>query len=146
MTKKNDVKMRTVADQIKAIMIKMADKPMSETCAAIVKGVVTVKAPVNMARARAYYTTFVRENEAPGRVERTLKPTSAKLKPVKAPVVKTPKAPVDRVEQLKAAAKKAGIHKESAKVKKLESDKDQDDVLDLAAPSKLSLADLKNVL
>ena len=72
-------------------------------------------------RARAYFRTFVSEKKAPGTIPAKVK-AEKKAKPAKTPAKATPAtkaetkpAATDRIEALKAAAKKAGVHKETAK-------------------------------
>lgn len=137
MTAKN-TKKASAATQRNEIMTKMADKPMSVVVEYMAKNITmpTDGKPMGAARAKAYYTDGVKRLGLPGKVEA--------LTVVKAP--KAPKAPkvakpaVDRKEALKAAAKKAGIHRDSVAEALEGSDSDP---LNLGAPESLSLDDLK---
>jgi hypothetical protein len=141
MTKANDkVKVKSVVAMVVETMTKMADKPMAETVAKLAKIVGKNGSEIGVARARAYYRTAVTEGQAPGKVERATVPAKART-----PKVAKPKAPktgsAERKELLKAAAKKAGIHKDSV-AEALEGE----DVLGLGAPESLSMDDLKEIL
>jgi hypothetical protein len=142
MSKSNTTKPVTVVSQIVAIMEKMKDSPMAATVEVLATKVLAKNGkPIGAARARAYYRDLVNLGDAPGRVERAVKakaPKAPKAKVAKAPAVK---APADRKEVLKAAAKKAGIHADS-----IAAATGNDDPLGLAAPESLSMSDLKNIL
>ena len=132
----------TVVAQIVAMMNEMKDKPMAVTVEALATKILAKNgAPIGAARARAYYRDLVNQGLAPGKVERVVK-----AKAPKAPKVKATKAPADRKEALKAAAKRAGIHKDSVKEAKGELEVTGEDPLNLAAPENLSFDDLKNLL
>ena len=134
----------TVVAQIVAMMNEMKDKPMAVTVEALATKILAKNGnPIGAARARAYYRDLVNQELAPGKVERVVK-----AKAPKAPKVKATKAPADRKEALKAAAKRAGIHKDSVKEAKgeVESTPAGDDPLNLASPESLSFDDLKNLL
>ena len=135
----------TVVAQIVAMMNSMKDKPMAVTVEALATKILAKNGnPIGAARARAYYRDLVNQGLAPGKVERAVKATAAPK--AKAPKVKATKAPVDRKEALKAAAKRAGIHKDSVKEAKGELEVTGEDPLNLAAPESLSFDDLKNLL
>lgn len=142
MSKSNTTKPVTVVSQIVAIMEKMKDSPMAATVEVLATKVLAKNGkPIGAARARAYYRDLVNLGDAPGKVERAVKakaPKAPKAKVAKVPAVK---APADRKEVLKAAAKKAGIHKDS-----IAEVTGSDDPLGLAAPESLSMSDLKNIL
>ena len=132
----------TVVAQIVAMMNEMKDKPMAVTVEALATKILAKNGnPIGAARARAYYRDLVNQELAPGKVERVVK-----AKAPKAPKVKATKAPTDRKEALKAAAKRAGIHKDSVKEAKGEVEVTGEDPLNLAAPENLSFDDLKNLL
>lgn len=132
----------TVVSQIIAIMEKMKDSPMATTVEKLATTVMAKNGkPIGAARARAYYRDLVNLGDAPGKVERVVKakaPKAPKAKVAKVPAVK---APADRKDVLRAAAKKAGIHKDS-----IAEVGGNDDPLNLAAPESLSKDDLKNLL
>ena len=124
------------------IMNRMADKPMAEVVEYMAKNIImpTDGKPMGAARAKAYYVDGVKSKGLPGKVENLVVVKTPKAAKPKAP--KAAKAPVDRKEVLKAAAKRAGIHRESV----AEALQGTDDPLNLAPPESLSLADLKEIL
>lgn len=121
------------------IMTRMADKPMSVVVEYMAKNIImpTDGKPMGAARAKAYYVDGVKTKGLPGKVENLVV-----VKTPKAAAPKTPKAPSDRKDVLRAAAKRAGIHRESV----AEALQGTDDPLNLAPPESLSLADLKEIL
>ena len=134
MSKSNTTKAVTVVSQIIAIMEKMKDRPMAATVEKLANTVLAKNGKlIGAARARAYYRDLVNLGDAPGKVERAVRASGKKLP--------TPKAPADRKDVLRAAAKKAGIHKDS-----IAEVTGNDDPLGLAAPESLSMSDLKNLL
>ena len=129
----------TVVSQIVAIMEKMKDRPMAATVEKLANTVMAKNGTlIGVARARAYYRDLVNLGDAPGKVERAVRAKAPKAPKVKVPAVK---APADRKDVLRAAAKKAGIHKDS-----IAEVTGNDDPLGLAAPESLSMSDLKNIL
>ena len=142
-----DTKRGSTTQAVKDIMNANADKPMHETCALIAS-----QLSMTNSYARAWYRDFVKRGLAAGTIEKapTKTKTVTKRTATKA-VVKTVKPDGDRLDRLKAAAKKAGIHMDRAEKPVLNEDSESevrqsDDPLGLAAPDSLSLDDLKNVL
>lgn len=142
-----DTKRGSTTQAVKDIMNANGEKPMHETCAIIAKDL-----SMTMSYARAWYRDFAKRSLATGVVEKapTKAKTAVKRTATKA-VVKTVKPDADRLDRLKAAAKKAGIHLDAVEKPVLDEDSEpevrqSDDPLGLAAPDSLSLDDLKNVL
>lgn len=122
-----------------SIMNEMKDAPMAEVVKAFTTSVVNRKGtPFSVAEARTAYIYLVKNQKAPGVIEKL-----TVIKAPKAPKVEAPKA--DRKEALKKAAKKAGIHRDSVATE-LTSAEVSSDPLGLAAPEKLTLDDLREVL
>lgn len=124
------------------IMNEMKDQPMANVVKAFTESVKNRKGEFfSVAEARTAYIYLVKNEKAPGVIEKLVV-----LKEPKAPKApKEPKAPkADRKEALKAAAKKAGIHRDS--VADLSQAEVESDPLNLAAPEKLTMADLNKVL
>lgn len=126
------------------IMNRMADKPMSVVVEYMAKNIImpTDGKPMGAARAKAYYVDGVKTKGLPGKVENLVVVKTPKAAKPKATAPKTPKAPSDRKDVLRAAAKRAGLHRESV----AEALQGTDDPLNLAPPESLSLADLKEIL
>ena len=124
------------------IMTRMADRPMAEVVEYMAKNIImpTDGKPMGAARAKAYYIDGVKTKGLPGKVENLVVVKTPKAATPKAP--KVAKAPTDRKDVLKAAAKKAGIHRETI----AEALQGTDDPLNLAPPESLSLSDLKEIL
>ena len=132
----------TVVSQIVAIMEKMKDSPMAATVEKLATTVMAKNGkPIGAARARAYYRDLVNLGDAPGKVERAVKAPKAPRVKASGKKLPAPKAPADRKDVLRAAAKKAGIHKDS-----IAEATGGDDPLNLAAPESLTRDDLKNLL
>ena len=139
---------KSIGIEAKAVQImeSMKDRSMAETCQ-VMASTVYVKSGklMTMNRARGCYRYLVRQGRAPGNIERAVKVSKeVKVKAEKTPKVKAekaPKAPVERKDVLHAAAKRAGIHKDS-----IAEVTGGDDPLNLAAPESLSKDDLKNLL
>ena len=147
---------KSIGIEAKAVQImeSMKDRSMAETCQ-VMASTVYVKSGklMTMNRARGCYRYLVRQGRAPGNIERAVKVSkevkvkaekTPKVKAEKTPKVKAekaPKAPVERKDVLHAAAKRAGIHKDS-----IAEVTGGDDPLNLAAPESLSKDDLKNLL
>ena len=142
-----DVKRGSTTQAVKDIMNANSEKPMHEVCAIIAKDL-----SMTTSYARAWYRDFAKRGLATGTVEKA--PTKAKTttkRVAQKAVVKVTKPDGDRLDRLKAAAKKAGIHMDRAEKPVLDEDSEpearqSDDPLGLAAPDTLSLDDLKNVL
>lgn len=139
------VKYKNASEHRDAIMNANPTKPMAEVVEMMAKEIKVNGKPMGAARAKAYYVDAVKKGRCPGKIETLPRATKAKApKPAK---VKAPKAPADRKEVLKAAAKRAGIHKDSlAEAKATAAETTTDDPLNLAAPESLSMDDLKNIL
>jgi hypothetical protein len=131
-----------------AIMPSMGDRPMSEVVEFMAKNVMIKGKPMGASKAKAYYIDGVKRLGLPGKVELEVKKPKTKApkapkapKASKAVVVKAAKAPADRKEVLKAAAKRAGIHRDT-----IAEAQGNDDPLGLAAPESLSFEDLNTIL
>ena len=133
------------------IMNELKSKPMVDVVKAMTTSVVNRKGTkFSVAEATTAYRYLVKNGKAPGTIEKLTivrAPKAAKAPKVKA-APKTSNA--DHLERLKAAAKKAGIHRDSLTVKdsvvaQVEAPA-TDDTLGLAAPDSLSMSDLKSVL
>lgn len=129
------------------IMTRMADKPMSVVVEYMAKNIImpTDGKPMGAARAKAYYVDGVKSKGLPGKVENLVVVKTPKAAKPKATAPKTPKAaktPADRKDALRAAAKRAGVHRESV----AEALQGTDDPLNLAAPETLTFDDLKEIL
>lgn len=139
---------KNAADHTIAIMKEMADAPMSDTVARMVAEILVRGKPMTVEKARHYYRSAASDGRAPGNVPLPQKAQPKAEKPAKAPKApKTPKAPADRIEVLKAAARKAGVHLDSIPGKEsveAAAETFDNDPLNLAAPEALSLEDLKN--
>lgn len=123
-----------------AVMNEMKDKSMAEVVKALTQRVTNRKgSKFSVGEAKTAYVYLVKNGKAPGKIEKLAVVKSAKPKAAPAPKVK---APVDRREALRAAAKRAGIHKSSV----AEVTGQDDDVLGIAAPEKITMDDLKELL
>ena len=137
------VKYKNASEHRDAIMNDNPTRPMAEVVEIMAREITINGKPMGAARAKAYYVDAVKKGRCPGKIETLAKAPKAaapKVPKVKAP--KVAKAPADRKELLKAAAKKAGIHKDSI----AEVATTNDDPLNLAAPESLSFDDLKTIL
>jgi hypothetical protein len=142
MTTAKNTEYKNAAAHRNALMPTMADKPMSEVVAFMAANVLIKGKPMGVAKAKAYYIDGVKRLGLPGKVEvevKAPKTKAPKLPKVKAEKKATVKAPADRKETLKAAAKKAGVHRDSI----AEALGNDSDPLNLGAPESLSLDDLK---
>ena len=117
-----------------AIMNANAGKSMSVVVEMMAREIMMKGKPMGAARAKAYYVDAVKTGRCPGKID-------VAPKVAKAPKAPKVKAPADRKEVLKAAAKRAGIHKDS-----IAEATANDDPLNLAAPESLTRDDLKNLL
>lgn len=137
-----------------ALMNELKSQPMVDVVKVMTETVVNRKGTkFSVSEATTAYRYLVKNGKAPGTIE--------KLSVVRTPKVpKRPKVqPVmpnkDHIERLKAAAKKAGIHRDSLTVKDeeiaeredaVEQEPARDDVLGMLPPEKLSMDDLKTIL
>lgn len=140
-----------------ALMNELKSQPMVDVVKAMTETVVNRKGTkFSVSEATTAYRYLVKNGKAPGTIE--------KLSVVRTPKVpKVPKRPKvqpvmpnkDHIERLKAAAKKAGIHRDSLTVKDeeiaeredaVEQEPARDDVLGMLPPEKLSMDDLKTIL
>ena len=125
-----------------AIMPEMADKPMSVVVEFMAKNVMIKGKPMGASKAKAYYIDGVKRLGLPGKVDAEAKaPKAPKAVKASGKKLPTPKAQAGRKEALKAAAKRAGIHRDS-----VAEALGNDDPLGLAAPEALTFDDLKSVL
>ena len=144
------------------LMNEFKDQPMAAVVKTFTTSVTNRKgAKFSVAEATTAYRYLVKNGKAPGTIEQL---TIVKApKAPKAPSVKSRKAAVSvnanaaHLELLKAAAKRAGIHRDSLTVKdeefaesKQEAEAEQepmrDDMLGMAAPEKLQMSDLKDLI
>lgn len=136
-----------------AVMEEMKGSPMVDVVRALAQRVSNRKGEkLSVGEAKTAYVYLVKRARAPGEID------MVKAKRVAAaPKSAAPKAPADRLDVLKAAAKRAGIHKDSTEtIAVTEEMKDRarvgrrpdprDDPLGLAAPEKLTMRDLKELL
>lgn len=143
-----------------ALMNELKSQPMVDVVKVMTETVVNRKGTkFSVSEATTAYRYLVKNGKAPGTIE--------KLSVVRTPKVpKVPKVPKrpkvqpvmpnkDHIERLKAAAKKAGIHRDSLTVKDeeiaeredaVEQEPARDDVLGMLPPEKLSMDDLKTIL
>lgn len=149
--KENDnmtTKYKSATQHCIAIMNEMKDQPMADVVKAMTNRVRNRKGDkFSVGEARTAYNYLVKNEKAPGKIEKLVVAKAPKAP--KAPKAKAaPKAPVDRKEVLKAAAKKAGIHRETVAdaVTAVETASENDDPLNLGAPEALSMDDLKEIL
>jgi hypothetical protein len=120
-----------------AIMNANPTMPMAQVVELMAKEIMVKGKPMGAARAKAYYVDAVKTGRCPGKIE--VAPKAPKTP--KVPKAKALKVPTDRKAVLKAAAKKAGIHKDTvAEVT------GSDDPLNLSAPESLTADDLKVIL
>lgn len=123
-----------------AVMEEMKSSPMVEVVKALTERVTNRKGnKFTVGEAKTAYAYLVKNGKAPGKIEKL---TVVKALKAKTPVVAKTKAPADRKDVLRAAAKRAGLHKESI----AEARNEGDDPLGLAAPEKLTMSDLKELL
>ena len=144
------------------LMNEFKDQPMAAVVKTFTTSVTNRKgAKFSVAEATTAYRYLVKNGKAPGTIEQL---TAVKApKAPKAPSVKSRKAAVSvnanaiHLALLKAAAKRAGIHRDSLPVKdeefaesKQEAEAEQepmrDDMLGMAAPEKLQMSDLKDLI
>lgn len=126
-----------------AIMNEMKDSPMADVVKAMTQRVRNRKGEkFSVGEARTAYNYLVKNEKAPGKIEKLVVAKAPKAPKAKA----APKAPVDRKEALRAAAKRAGIHRESVAEAATETSSENDDPLNLGAPESLSMDDLKEIL
>ena len=144
------------------LMNEFKDQPMAAVVKTFTTSVTNRKgAKFSVAEATTAYRYLVKNGKAPGTIEQL---TAVKApKAPKAPSVKSRKAAVSvnanaiHLDLLKAAAKRAGIHRDSLTVKdeefaesKQEAEAEQepmrDDMLGMAAPEKLQMSDLKDLI
>ena len=144
------------------LMNEFKDQPMAAVVKTFTTSVTNRKgAKFSVAEATTAYRYLVKNGKAPGTIEQL---TIVKApKAPKAPSVKSRKAAVSvnanaiHLDLLKAAAKRAGIHRDSLTVKdeefaesKQEAEAEQepmrDDMLGMAAPEKLQMSDLKDLI
>jgi transaldolase len=144
------------------LMNEFKDQPMAAVVKVFTTSVTNRKGEkFSVAEATTAYRYLVKNGKAPGTIEQ-LTIVRAPKSP-KAPSVKSRKAAVSvnanaiHLELLKAAAKRAGIHRDSLTVKdeefaesKQEAEAEQepmrDDMLGMAAPEKLQMSDLKDLI
>ena len=123
-----------------AVLTEMKDSPMAEVVKALTQRVRNRKGEkFSVGEAKTAYVYLVKNGKAPGKIEKLAVVKSAKPKAAPAPKAK---APVDRKDALRAAARRAGIHKDSV----AEVTGQDDDVLGIAAPEKITMDDLKELL
>jgi len=141
-----------------AVMEEMKGSPMVDVVRALAQRVSNRKGEkLSVGEAKTAYVYLVKRARAPGEID------MVKAKRVAAaPKSAAPKAPADRLDVLKAAAKRAGIYRTSSDdpdyltITVTEEMKDRarvgrrpdprDDPLGLAAPEKLTMRDLKELL
>jgi len=141
-----------------AVMEEMKGSPMVDVVRALAQRVSNRKGEkLSVGEAKTAYVYLVKRARAPGEID------MVKAKRVAAaPKSAAPKAPADRLDVLKAAAKRAGIYRTSSDdpdylaIAVPEEMKDRarvgrrpdprDDPLGLAAPEKLTMRDLKELL
>jgi len=136
-----------------AVMEEMKGSPMVDVVRALAQRVRNRKGEkLSVGEAKTAYVYLVKRGRAPGEID------VVKAKRVAAaPKSAAPKAPADRLDVLRAAAKRAGIHGDSTEtIAVTEEMKDRarvgrrpdprDDPLGLAAPEKLTMRDLKELL
>lgn len=141
-----------------AVMEEMKGSPMVDVVRALAQRVSNRKGEkLSVGEAKTAYVYLVKRARAPGEID------MVKAKRVAAaPKSAAPKAPADRLDVLKAAAKRAGIYRTSSDdpdyltITVTEEMKDRarvgrrpdplDDPLGLAAPVKLTMRDLKELL
>jgi len=137
-----------------AVMEEMKGSPMVDVVRALAQRVHSHRSgeKLSVGEAKTAYVYLVKRGRAPGEID-VVKAKRAAAAPKSA----APKAPADRLDALKAAAKRAGIHKDSTEtIAVTEEMKDRarvgrrpdplDDPLGLAAPVKLTMRDLKELL
>jgi len=136
-----------------AVMEEMKGSPMVDVVRALAQRVRNRRGEkLGVGEAKTAYVYLVKRGRAPGEID------VVKAKRVAAaPKSAAPKAPADRLDVLRAAAKRAGIHGDSTEtIAVTEEMKDRarvgrrpdprDDPLGLAAPEKLTMRDLKELL
>ena len=144
------------------LMNEFKDQPMAAVVKTFTTSVTNRKGEkFSVAEATTAYRYLVKNGKAPGTIEQLTAVRAPKAP--KAPSVKSRKAAVSinagatHLELLKAAAKRAGIHRDSLTVKdeefaesKQEAEAEQepmrDDMLGMAAPEKLQMSDLKDLI
>lgn len=137
-----------------AVMEEMKGSPMVDVVRALAQRVRNRRGEkLGVGEAKTAYVYLVKRGRAPGEID------VVKAKRVAAaPKSAAPKAPADRLDVLKAAAKRAGVHKGSTETIAVmeemkdrargmtEAKRERDDPLGLAAPEKLTMRDLKELL
>jgi len=141
-----------------AVMEEMKGSPMVDVVRALAQRVHSHRSgeKLSVGEAKTAYVYLVKRGRAPGEIVVKAKRVAA------APKSAAPKAPADRLDVLKAAAKRAGIYRTSSDdpdyltIAVTEEMKDRarvgrrpdprDDPLGLAAPEKLTMRDLKELL
>ena len=93
-----------------AIMNEMATSSMATVVERMAREILVKGKPMGAAKAKAYYVDAVKAGRCPGKIEAAAPVVKAPKAP-KAP--KAAKAPTDRKDVLRAAAKRAGVHRES---------------------------------
>ena len=145
------------------LMNEFKDQPMAAVVKTFTTSVTNRKGTkFSVAEATTAYRYLVKNGKAPGTIEQLTIVRAPKAP--KAPSVKSRKAAVSinagatrHLDLLKAAAKRAGIHRDSLTVKdeefaesKQEAEAEQepmrDDMLGMAAPEKLQMSDLKDLI